>query len=119
MKPILELRGLSKSFGGLHVIRDLDLEVGEGEILSVIGPNGAGKTTLFNLVTAIYPPDTGDILLDGQSILGLKTDAIAGLVRRRIDDFALVKMDGLLGVLAAEVQEPGLSGAVDHAEKIG
>ena len=77
MKPILELRGLNKSFGGLQVIRDLDLEVVESEILSVIGPNGAGKTTLFNLITGIYPPDSGDIRLDGESILGLKTDAIA------------------------------------------
>ena len=79
MKPILELRGLNKSFGGLQVIFDLDLEVEEREILSVIGPNGAGKTTLFNLITAIYPPDSGDILLGGQSILGLNTDAIAAL----------------------------------------
>ena len=78
MKPILELRGLSKSFGGLRVIQDLDLEVAEGEILSVIGPNGAGKTTLFNLITGIYPPDSGDILLDGESIVGLRTDLIAG-----------------------------------------
>ena len=77
MKPILELRGLSKSFGGLQVIRDLDLEVGENEILSVIGPNGAGKTTLFNLITGIYAPDSGVILLDGDSIVGLKSDAIA------------------------------------------
>lgn len=81
MKPILELHDLSKSFGGLQVIRDLNLEVGEGEILSVIGPNGAGKTTLFNLITGIYLPDSGDIRLDGESIVGLRMDTI---VRRGV-----------------------------------
>ena len=55
--PLLELRGVSKSFGGLQVIDGLDLHVDEGEIVSVIGPNGAGKTTLFNLVTGVYQPD--------------------------------------------------------------
>jgi branched-chain amino acid transport system ATP-binding protein len=68
---LLELRGLEKAFGGLTVISDLDLEVAEGEIVSVIGPNGAGKTTLFNLVTGLYEPDDGDILFEGESIVGL------------------------------------------------
>ncbi len=69
--PLLELRSVSKSFGGLTCISDLDLHVDEGEILSVIGPNGAGKTTLFNLITGIYRPDDGEILFDGESIVGL------------------------------------------------
>jgi ABC-type branched-subunit amino acid transport system ATPase component len=68
---LLELKGVSKSFGGLRCIHSLDMEVRQGEILSVIGPNGAGKTTLFNLVTGIYEPDSGDILLDGESLVGL------------------------------------------------
>jgi branched-chain amino acid transport system ATP-binding protein len=68
---LLELRRVSKSFGGLTVIGELDLRVDEGEIVSVIGPNGAGKTTLFNLVTGIYRPDAGEILLDGRSLVGL------------------------------------------------
>jgi ABC-type branched-subunit amino acid transport system ATPase component len=62
---------VSKAFGGLSVISGLDLQVGEGEIVSVIGPNGAGKTTLFNLITGLFRPDDGEILLDGQSIVGL------------------------------------------------
>ncbi len=70
------LRGVSKSFGGLQVLSDLDMEVGEGEIVSVIGPNGAGKTTLFNVITGVYPPDKGDILLDGRSIVGLEPHEI-------------------------------------------
>jgi branched-chain amino acid transport system ATP-binding protein len=73
---LLELKGVSKAFGGLLCIDDLDMEVKEGEILSVIGPNGAGKTTLFNLVTGIYEPDSGDILLDGESIVGLAPNKI-------------------------------------------
>jgi branched-chain amino acid transport system ATP-binding protein len=70
-EALLELKQVRKSFGGLQCINDLDLEVRQGEILSVIGPNGAGKTTLFNLVTGIYEPDSGDILLDGESLVGL------------------------------------------------
>ncbi len=76
MAPLLELRRVTKSFGGLKVISDLDLEVREGEIVSAIGPNGAGKTTLFNLITGVYAPDEGDILLDGESIVGLAPHTI-------------------------------------------
>jgi len=68
---LLRLSRVNKAFGGLRCINDLDIDVGEGEIVSVIGPNGAGKTTLFNLVTGVYRPDSGDILLDGESIVGL------------------------------------------------
>jgi ABC-type branched-subunit amino acid transport system ATPase component len=74
---LLELKGVTKDFGGLRVIGDLDLHVDEGEIVSVIGPNGAGKTTLFNLVTGIYRPDRGDILLDGKTLVGLEPHRIA------------------------------------------
>jgi branched-chain amino acid transport system ATP-binding protein len=75
---LLELRGVSKSFGGLSVIQDLDLHVDESEIVSVIGPNGAGKTTLFNLITGIYRPDEGDIVFEGQSLVGLDPHKITG-----------------------------------------
>jgi ABC-type branched-subunit amino acid transport system ATPase component len=76
-KPLLELAGVSMSFGGLVVIDDLDLVVHEREIVSVIGPNGAGKTTLFNLITGIYRPHAGEILLDGESLVGLPPHKIA------------------------------------------
>ena len=69
--PLLELRGLAVSFGGLRVIDELDLHVDEHEIVSLIGPNGAGKTTVFNLITGVFRPDDGDILLDGRSLLRL------------------------------------------------
>jgi branched-chain amino acid transport system ATP-binding protein len=71
MAALLELRGVSMSFGGLRVVSELDLVVGEGEIVSLIGPNGAGKTTLFNLITGVYEPDEGEILLEGRNIAGL------------------------------------------------
>jgi branched-chain amino acid transport system ATP-binding protein len=72
MAVLLELKGISKSFGGLRCLSDLDIHVDEGEVVSVIGPNGAGKTTLFNVITGVYGPDEGDITLDGKSIVGLE-----------------------------------------------
>jgi branched-chain amino acid transport system ATP-binding protein len=79
MTPLLELRRVSLAFGGLKVVSNLDMRIAEGEIVSVIGPNGAGKTTLFNLVTGIYQPDDGDILLEERSILGLEPHQITQL----------------------------------------
>ena len=76
MARLLELEGISKRFGGLTCIDELDLHVDEREIVSVIGPNGAGKTTLFNLVTGVYPPDSGDIRFDGTTLLGLEPHQI-------------------------------------------
>jgi ABC-type branched-subunit amino acid transport system ATPase component len=75
--PLLRVESVSLSFGGLAILTDLDLVVGEGEIVSVIGPNGAGKTSLFNVITGVYPPDAGQILLDGNSLVGLDPHQIA------------------------------------------
>ncbi|HEU5215591.1 MAG TPA: ABC transporter ATP-binding protein [Gaiellaceae bacterium] len=77
--PLLELKSVSKAFGGLQVISGLDFHVDEHEIVSVIGPNGAGKTTLFNLVTGIYPPDEGEIVFEGQDLVGLPPHKITQL----------------------------------------
>ena len=63
MNPVLEVRGLSRFFGGLKAVSDVSLTVHEHEIVALIGPNGAGKTTFFNCVTGIYTPSTGDVLL--------------------------------------------------------
>ena len=79
MSALLELRSVSLSFGGLRVVSELDLAVEQGEIVSVIGPNGAGKTTVFNLVTGVYDPDEGQILLDGRNIAGLQPHRISQL----------------------------------------
>jgi branched-chain amino acid transport system ATP-binding protein len=75
-KRLFELKGLTKSFGGLRVVDELDLHVDEGEIVSVIGPNGAGKTTVFNLVTGLYAPDSGDVVFEGENIAGLAPHTI-------------------------------------------
>jgi ABC-type branched-subunit amino acid transport system ATPase component len=71
VSPILELRDVQKSFGGLRALDGIDLVLNDGEILSVIGPNGAGKSTLFNVITGVYQPDGGDVLYQGRSIVGL------------------------------------------------
>ena len=76
-EKLLEIKGVSLNFGGLAVVADLDIDVAKGEIVSVIGPNGAGKTTLFNLITGIYRPDAGDILLEGESLVGLQPHQIS------------------------------------------
>jgi branched-chain amino acid transport system ATP-binding protein len=78
-EAMLDLRGVSKAFGGLAVISDLDLVVGAGEIVSVIGPNGAGKTTLFNLITGIIQPDAGEIVFDGANVVGKAPHVITKL----------------------------------------
>src|SRR6266705_3465601 len=73
---LLKLTKVSKHFGGLAAVQDLDLEVKPQEIISVIGPNGAGKTTVFNLITGIYRPSAGDIQLAGQTLSGLSPDKV-------------------------------------------
>ena len=80
---IFEVKGLSKYFGGLAALSELDLEVEEGEIRGIIGPNGAGKTTLFNVISGVYQSTEGAILYQGKKISGLKASAIAakGIVR--------------------------------------
>jgi len=80
---LLEIKELSKDFGGLRAIDHLNLEVREGEILSLIGPNGAGKTTLFNVITGYYKPTSGRVIFKGEDITGRKPNEIArrGLVR--------------------------------------
>jgi branched-chain amino acid transport system ATP-binding protein len=76
---ILTTRHLTKRFGGLVAVHELDLEVKEQSIHSIIGPNGAGKTTFFNCVTGFYRPDMGDILFDRYSLVGLLPDQIVRL----------------------------------------
>ena len=70
-EPALELRGLSKSFGGLHAVRDVTLKIMPGDRKAIIGPNGAGKTTLFNLITGIFPATSGQVLLFGRDVTNL------------------------------------------------
>ncbi len=81
--PVLQLRGVTKSFGESHIIRGVDLSVMPGERHALIGPNGAGKSTLFHLISGLYRPSGGEILLRGEPIGGLSPHRIThrGLVR--------------------------------------
>jgi branched-chain amino acid transport system ATP-binding protein len=80
---MLEVRGLSKSFGGLKAVDDASLDVRQGEIVGLIGPNGAGKTTLFAAIAGFHRPDAGRVALQGRDITGLQPHRIcaAGMVR--------------------------------------
>jgi ABC-type branched-subunit amino acid transport system ATPase component len=101
---LLEIKQVSLNFGGLAVVVDLDIDVNEGEIVSVIGPNGAGKTTLFNLITGIYRPAAGDILLEGKSLVGLQPHQISQRgVSRTFQTLRLfLNMSVIENVMAAE-----------------
>jgi branched-chain amino acid transport system ATP-binding protein len=81
--PLLEVEGLTKRFGGLIAVNDLDLSVEKGEIVGLIGPNGAGKTTVFNMIMGTYPPNKGKVIFKGKDITGQKSHSIVshGLVR--------------------------------------
>lgn len=81
--PLLEVRGLTRSYYGVHALRGVDLTVEPGRITGLIGPNGAGKTTLFNCISGVVPPDSGTVRFDGHDIAGARPDRIArlGLVR--------------------------------------
>ena len=76
VRPLLEIEGLTKRFGGVAAADNTALAVATGELVSVIGPNGSGKTTLFNLITGLTPPDSGTIRLEGQLISGLPSHEI-------------------------------------------
>lgn len=79
MNVTLETRALTKRFGGLVAVNQVDLVVPERSIASVIGPNGAGKTTFFNCITGFYTPEVGDILFNGNSIVGFTPDRITSM----------------------------------------
>jgi branched-chain amino acid transport system ATP-binding protein len=83
MTPLLELRGVSKSFGGLHALSDVSFAVEAAEIFAIIGPNGAGKTTLFNCIAGSMTPTSGEIRFDGERIDGRRPHVVCqrGLAR--------------------------------------
>ena len=94
---LLLLRGLTRRFGGLTAVDRIDLDLGQGELVSIIGPNGAGKTTLFNLVTGLDKPDEGEVRLDGKDISGLAPEKLAGIGVART--FQLGRVFGNLSVM--------------------
>jgi branched-chain amino acid transport system ATP-binding protein len=82
-EPTLRLRGVGRRFGGLHAVRDVDLEIGSGERRAILGPNGAGKTTLFNVICGDFPVTTGSIELFGKNVTTMpaRSRAKMGLAR--------------------------------------
>ena len=118
---LLKIHGLTKYFGGLRAVHDLSFEVQPGEILGLIGPNGAGKTTAFNLIAGFIHPTRGEILLDGESIAGMKPYAVTrkGIART----FQIVKPFRKLSVLenvtlAALLRFPSRGVAESQARKV-
>lgn len=77
--PLLQITKMSHDFGGLRAVSNYDLAIESGEIRGLIGPNGAGKTTIFNLITGIYRPTEGSIVLDGRNIVGLRPHQVASI----------------------------------------
>lgn len=94
---LLEVKDLSKRFGGLLAVSDFSLSLPEGALYGLIGPNGAGKTTVFNLITGVYVPTTGSIKLDGRELVGLRAHQItqAGIART----FQNIRLFGAMSVL--------------------
>lgn len=97
MAAMLEVKNLGISFGGLRAVNNFDIKIEKGQLYGLIGPNGAGKTTVFNLLTGVYRPDTGSVVLDGVNITGKKTIEInkAGIART----FQNIRLFGQLSVL--------------------
>ncbi|HXF69742.1 MAG TPA: ABC transporter ATP-binding protein [Thermoflexus sp.] len=97
MTYLLELRKVTKRFGGLVAVNRVDFTLEPGRIVSIIGPNGAGKTTLFNIITGIYKPDEGEVLFEGQPLVGLRPDQITarGITRT----FQNIRLFGNMTVL--------------------
>jgi branched-chain amino acid transport system ATP-binding protein len=97
VKPALAVRDISIAFGGLKAVSGFHLQLPTGSLQGLIGPNGAGKTTVFNLLTGVYLPNTGDIVLDGRRLNGMKPSQIAcsGLART----FQNIRLFGDLSVL--------------------
>jgi branched-chain amino acid transport system ATP-binding protein len=88
--PVLECRGIERRFGGLVALAGVDLRIARGEIFGLVGPNGSGKTTLTNAITGFYPPQRGQVLLNGRDITGLAPHQVARLgVARTFQNLAL------------------------------
>jgi branched-chain amino acid transport system ATP-binding protein len=115
---LLELKGLTKHFGGLAAVDNLDLVVGSGEIVGLIGPNGAGKTTAFNLIAGFLPPTSGSVLFKREDITNLKPNKIAGMGVTRT--FQLTTLFGDMTVadnlyIAVHLQaHPSFFGSIFH-----
>ena len=92
MTPILETQGVTKFFGGLRALNNVDLRIEEGQVFSLIGPNGAGKTTFFNMITGIYPPTAGSVRFQGVELLDKVRVPYFPLVKRSRRPFQITRL---------------------------
>jgi neutral amino acid transport system ATP-binding protein len=108
-RPILEVDGVVKSFGGIHAVDGASFKLGEGSITALIGPNGAGKTTLFNVITGFYRAERGSVRFDGEPIFGRPAYVIArrGMVRTFQITKALARMPVIDNMMLAAPDQPG------------
>jgi branched-chain amino acid transport system ATP-binding protein len=103
---LLELKGVTKSFGGITAVSDMTFTVGRGELAGLIGPNGAGKTTVFNLVTGVYDMTSGDIFYDGKNINKLKTYEVISLgIARTFQNLRLFAASSVLENVMTAAQQ--------------
>ncbi len=120
---MLELQSVSKNFGELQALCDIDLHLGRGTVSGLIGPNGSGKTTLVNIITGIYAPDSGRVLLDGKDVSRASADQITRLgVSRSFQNIRIFnRMSVLENVIAALIghHKPGLATLLGRAKRIG
>lgn len=106
---LLECKGVSRQFGGLRAVSNLDLTLETGELVGLIGPNGAGKTTVFNVITGVFPPTTGTVTVDGRNLAGVPPYRITQMgIARTFQNIRLFKdMTVLDNVLAAMHPQAG------------
>ena len=110
---------LSIYFGGLKALKDLTIEVGDGEVVGLIGPNGAGKTTMFNVVSRIYQPTMGSVLFRGQELLHVPPHGIARLgIARTFQNLALFPSMSLLENVMVGAHSQGKIGRASCRERV-
>ena len=114
---ILDVRSISRRFGGLLALSEVTFSVSKGEIVGVIGPNGAGKTTLFSTLVGLIRPDAGTVMLDGKNLAGLKPHTVAGLgMTKTFQNVALFAESSVLdNVLTAGLLRHGVDAARSEA----
>ena len=114
---ILDVRAISRRFGGLLALSEVTFSVSKGEIVGVIGPNGAGKTTLFSTLVGLIRPDAGTVMLDGKNLAGLKPHTVAGLgMTKTFQNVALFAESSVLdNVLTAGLLRHGVDAARGEA----
>src|SRR5258708_15350305 len=112
-KPLLEIRGLRKSFGGIQAVRGIDFDIMPGSIVGIIGPNGSGKTTLFNLITGLTQPDGGKVRLAGEDVTGLSPHVIVERgIARPFQNLRLFPNQSLMENALVGTHSPTPTGAI-------